>query len=227
MPKLAFLMENTIIQRFVNELSKVLTDELPGNTAHEEMMPYLRIGAKEARETKNPRFSAVMLLLFEEENDIKILLIKRSEGGGAHSGQIAFPGGKMEPEDESLKETAIRETFEEVGISRDKIEMIGELSEVYIPPSNFLAKPYVGFLNTSPELLLQPTEVQHIVYFPMKNLMNDAYRKRKPIFLPKYEITVESPYFEAEEHTIWGATALMLNEFRHICLRIPDWQTLV
>ena len=221
MPKLAFLMKNTIINRFATELAKVLKEELPGNNAHAEMMPYLRISAQEARQTRNPRLSAVMLLLFEEADQLNILLIKRSENGGVHSGQIAFPGGKMEPQDQTLMETAIRETFEEVGIPPEKIELVGELSEVYIPPSNFLAKPFVGLLSAPPDILIQQTEVQHIVYFPLKNLLNETFRKRKPIFLPKFEVTIDSPYFEVDEHTVWGATALMLNEFRHICERIP------
>ncbi len=214
-------MKNASINRFLQSIENELKGELPGNESHVQMMPYLRIGAAEARETQNPRFCAVMLLLFDKNDELQILLIKRTENGGTHSGQIAFPGGKMDPADESLLHTALRETHEEIGIPHSHIQLLGQLSEVYIPPSNFLAQPYVGYLPKYPELTLQTNEVQYVIHFPLRSLLDEKFQHTKPIFLPNYKLTLDVPCFELEQHTIWGATALMLNEFKWICERLP------
>lgn len=203
------------------QLTKVLKNELPGFEAHAEMMPYKRITALEARETLNPRHSAVMILLFPVENDPHILLIQRTEYDGTHSGQIAFPGGKMDPDDKDLLDTALRETWEEIGVASNKITVLGELSEVYIPPSNFLAKPYIGWIDRFPILSIQENEVQQVLTIPVKDLFLPENRKRKSMVLPTYNITLEVPYFDLKGHTVWGATALMLNEFRWIFERLP------
>ncbi len=197
-------------------IAQALTGELPGFEAHKEMMPYKRISAVEAKRTLTPRQSAVMMLLFPVEDDINILLIQRTESTGAHSGQIAFPGGKLDPEDKDLLDCAIRETWEEIGISSERITVLGKLTEVYIPPSNFLAQPYVGWMDHFPDLTLQPTEVQQVLTISLKQFFKPENRSRKSMTLPTFNVTVDVPYFDLNGHTVWGATALMINEFRWI-----------
>ncbi len=201
-----------IAQRIANALK----EPLPGFEAHKEMMPYKRISATEAKQTLTPRQSAVMVILFPVEDDINVLLIQRTVTGGTHSGQIAFPGGKMDPEDKDLLDTAIRETWEEIGIPEEKITILGALSDVYIPPSNFLAQPYIGWMSRFPDLTLQPTEVQQVLTISLKQLFLPENRSRKEMHIPTFNVTIDVPYYDLNGHTVWGATALMLNEFRWI-----------
>lgn len=202
------------------DIRNALAGELPGNKAHLEMMPYKRISGMEARESLNPRQSAVMTLLFEKDNEVQMLFILRAVYKGAHSGQVAFPGGKMEPEDESLLVTALRETWEEIGIPREEIELLGELTEVYIPPSNFLAKPFVGWVNDISKIKIHDREVQEVMTISLRELFAPENRITKSIHLPVYDVTVEAPCFDVLGHTLWGATALMVNEFRWILERV-------
>ncbi|MES2627891.1 MAG: CoA pyrophosphatase [Bacteroidota bacterium] len=197
------------------QLETALKEKLPGFEAHKEMMPYKRISPEEAKETLTPRQSAVMLLLFPVNEEIHVLFIQRTEFG-THSGQLAFPGGKKDPEDQDLLDTAIRETWEEIGIAQDKITILGKLSEVYIPPSNFLAQPYVGWMDRFPDLTLQPAEVQQVLTISLKQLFDPENRKSKEMVLPVFDVTVDVPYFDVNGYTLWGATALMINEFRWI-----------
>lgn len=202
-------------------ISNALKNKLPGFEAHQEMMPYKRISATEAKQTLTPRQSAVMALLFPVDHEVHILFIHRTDTGGTHSGQIAFPGGKMDPEDKDLLDTALRETWEEVGIAAENITVLGKISEVYIPPSNFLAQPFIGWMDHFPDLVLQPTEVQQVLTISLDKLFADDNRKRKDMHLPSFNVTVNVPYFDVNGYTVWGATALMLNELRWIYQNLP------
>lgn len=206
------MIESTIYKK---KLVDLLAQGLPGERAHDEMMPYIRMGAEEARAKKQPRESAVMLLLFEEHNDLFGVFIERAQGG-VHSGQIALPGGKKEPNDPQLLFTALRETAEEIGIRSEQYEIVGELSEVYIPPSNFVAKPFVGWLPGRPHFAKQDLEVVDILCLSLSKLLKRDNLQRKVTRLPVYDVDVEIPYFGIDHRYIWGATALMINEFRWI-----------
>jgi 8-oxo-dGTP pyrophosphatase MutT (NUDIX family) len=208
------------ILKIKQALKAVLENGLPGTEAHYEMMPYQRISADEAKATLNPRLSAVLMLLFEEDGQLKTLFIHRAVYPGAHSGQIAFPGGKKEEEDITLADTALRETHEEIGILPIRVEILGTLTDVYIPPSNFIARPYVGWLDHKPEFIAQAREVQLVFSIGLDELFLPDNRTSRKIDLPVYNVTVDAPCFLANGHVIWGATALMLNEFRWIYNKI-------
>ena len=130
------------------ELKLKLSGKLPGIHSHIKMAAQHR--AEELKNKldliQNARKSAVMILFFLEDKELKMIVIRRSVYVGIHSGQIAFPGGRYEEEDGDVRVTSLREIQEEIGIPEDKIEIIGRLSDIYVPPSNFLISIFVGFL---------------------------------------------------------------------------------
>ena len=156
------------------------------------------------------RICAVMLALFEEHEQIKIPFIIRPKTNRVHAGQIAFPGGGREEQDKDLRETAIRETFEEVGIVIPLAQTIGTLSNMYVPPSNSLITPVISFLKERPIYQLDPKEVDEVLEVSLKDLLNEDNQAIKIISSPKG--TVEMPAFQVGNHLIWGATARVLKE---------------
>lgn len=207
-----------LLQEVLNKIYHSL-EELPGERAHQELSPYERATAKSVRgKGKNPRFSAVLILLYAIEYKPYFALIQRQEYEGVHSGQIALPGGRRE-ESETLKETALRETEEEIGVPSDKITVLGELTEVYIPPSNFIVTPFVGYMDERPEFIPEQKEVASILEIPLEQLMDESLLKEKKIKVTNYSATpyyLQVPYFELNFETVWGATALILNELKTI-----------
>ena len=160
-------------------------------------------------------------MLIYPKNDIPhFTLIQRTAYKGTHGGQISFPGGKQEAE-ESLKETALRETFEEIGVAPDKIQVLGEITQIYIPPSNFLVSPFVGFVDFEPVFTPEVKEVEEIIEVKISDLTDDSNIKQKKIKVGKYTETpvlIDVPYFDLNHNTVWGATATILSEVRQMLI---------
>lgn len=208
-----------VTMNFFIRLEKELTN-LPGEAAHVEMFP-LRARTSEAKKNvSNYRLSAVMAILFEEEQKKKIVLIERQDYDGKHSGQIAFPGGKIETNDASPLAAALRETNEEIGITPENIQCIGQLSEVYIPVSNFLVQPFVGFMEKKPQFNPDPREVKSVITCNVNELLLPESKVITKINASQGVILKDIPAFQLENKIVWGATALMLNEIREVLLRI-------
>lgn len=166
-------------------------------------------GAKLARQ------SAVMVLLYMQEKKIRFPLIVRTEYPGVHSGQVALPGGKYEKEDIHLVQTALRETKEEIGVPIQDIQVLGCLSELFVPPSNFNILPVVGVLETLPEFVPETEEVKELLIADIDWLNDKTKRKHKPMTF--YNGTsVEVPYFDMDNRVVWGATAMILSELATI-----------
>ncbi|HRG58333.1 MAG TPA: CoA pyrophosphatase [Bacteroidia bacterium] len=196
--------------------------KLPGIESHKVMLPEGRSMPNDYLDKiENYKQSAVFALLFNEHNNINLLLTQRHQYIGKHSGQISFPGGKKESEDETLLTTAYRETYEEIGVKKNDIHFITHLSPLYIPVSNFLVQPFLGYLNNLPELLLNEREVKNIVKFPL-NQIND------PTIIKQINIEASSglhltvPAFEINGNIIWGATAMMLKEIGDLIKNFED-----
>lgn len=196
-------------------ISARLTRPLPGAAAHEPLrakplgpiVPKFEHGVP-------PRSGSVLLLLCPDSGKILFPLIKRPEYQGMHSGQISLPGGKAEP-GESPVDTAIREAHEEIGVKPESVRVLGMLSQFYVIPSNIMVTPVVGVVDCQPDYNPDPTEVVRIVNGNLYDLLPDAAVRIKEIEVAgRYRML--APHFEIEGEIVWGATAMMLNEFRVI-----------
>lgn len=170
---------------------------------------------------ENHRKSGVLLLFYPDGKSTFFPLIKRPEYLGFHSGQVGFPGGKMELEDENIIQTALREAEEEVGVVRSSVQVLGTLSDLYIPASNFLVSPVVGFLEKRPDMVPEAKEVSRIIHTELPILLNPEIRKQKILELGP-NIRLDTPYFEIEREVVWGATAMILSELIHLLHSVKE-----
>jgi 8-oxo-dGTP pyrophosphatase MutT (NUDIX family) len=196
---------------FVKALKDNIHNSLPGVEVQYRMAPLGRIKKPEINgKGKQPKRSAVIALLFNENEDLKLLLMKRAKDNTIHSSQISFPGGQEEPYDKNLVETALREVNEEFGIDRKKINIIGQLTPVYISVSNFYVYPFVAILKEKTKI--KPNEeVQKVIVANINNLLKDDAKTVRNIKTP-YADKLEAPCFIVEGEIVWGATAMMINE---------------
>ncbi len=159
------------------------------------------------------RQSAVLLLIYENFRELTIPFIKRASYDGIHSGQISLPGGKKEETDRDFSHTALRETHEELGIATDDIEIVGQLSDLYIPPSNFMVKVFVGFSKHVPDFKPDAVEVDSVIQIPLRDFFRSEVVKRKAFYRSSDGKEKTAPYFDLKRAQIWGATAMILSEF--------------
>jgi len=173
----------------------------------------------EATQTDQAKKSSVLILLYpgREYPQPTFVVILRPTYEGIHSGQISLPGGRFELTDEDIKQTALRETYEEIGIDPAEVTIIGQLTQLYIPPSNYLVQPFVGFTSGSPAFNPQPEEVEQIIEIPLTTLLDENNLVQKEISVG--DIQFSTPSFVINGTTIWGATAMILNEFKEILLK--------
>ena len=203
------------LEEFSKKLKYRLSLPLPGIQAQLKMAHLeRRINYTHGRIPDYARMGAVLILLYEDEGSIKTCLIERTQYDGVHSGQIAFPGGKKEP-DETLERTAVREAEEEIGVIQNDIKLIGQLTELYIPPSNFLVHPFVGTIQYKPSFFIQPEEVAGLFEIKIDDLSDERLRGEKKITLSS-GITVQTPFFGFQGKTVWGATAMIISEFLEV-----------
>ncbi|MCF6132365.1 NUDIX hydrolase [Flavobacterium wongokense] len=200
---------------FLKYAPKILNVELPATHAHAKMVPPNREELiRNTDFTKiTPKKAAVMMLFYPKKFQTHLALILRTSYNGVHSSQIAFPGGKVELEDFDLKQTALRETHEEIGVHPNSINVIRAFTEVYIPPSNYMVYPFLGYSHEELEFVLQEDEVAGMLEFPLADFLDDGILKTNPI-KTSYADTIDVPGFQVNEHFIWGATAMMLSELK-------------
>lgn len=198
-------------------LDEQIPDHLPGEKVHLEMLPLRQLSSEALKSAKNYRQSAVAIHVFEQANKLWIVLTRRSTYNGTHSGQVSFPGGKMDASDENLITTARRESFEEINLAFNAGQLIGKMTDVFIPVSNFHVSPYVFYHDQPPKnLRADPREVESIFYLPADILVDDQLVQKRDIVLsPEYSLT-DIPCFMYNNFMIWGATALLLNELKHV-----------
>lgn len=201
----------------VEHLRRRFSDALPGHDAFLELSGYKRPDIERARQLDPPpRESAVLALLYPKESRLHVLLMVRPTYDGVHSGQVSFPGGKREPTDPDLKRTALREFAEETGAATDNIEILGELSPVYIPPSRMLVTPYVGYAAHIGPWMPDAREVARLLEVPLDLVLREDILQRREQFIQIMGRSVEIPYYDIQGEVVWGATAMMIAELREL-----------
>ena len=155
----------------------------------------------------------------DAEHETRLLLILRKVYQGVHSNQIGFPGGKVEQIDKDLMDTALRETHEEVGVLPNEVEVVKELSEVYIPPSNFLMRPFIGLYPNPRPFVKEDYEVESLVEVHLKDFMDDS-NHIKEILTTSYAKNIDVPAFKLNGYTVWGATAMVLSEIKELLRQV-------
>ena len=202
------------MEQLIHWLKDRLQKELPGREAQERMTG--RVLPMPDEIPSNARQGAVLALLYPVESVLSLLLIRRTSDGGAHSGQIAFPGGKSEPTDADLIATALREAEEEVGLLSNEVNIIGALSSLYIPVSNFNVHPFIGYANQQPDYILSPVEVESVLEVPISELFHPERMTKVVVTSPADKSFIRKvPAYKLEDETIiWGATAMMISELQ-------------
>ena len=202
-------------EEFLKYTPKIQNAELPATNAHVKMAPSNRIDLLKAIDFTKvvPKRAAVMMLFYPKASQTHLALILRNSYNGVHSSQIAFPGGKVEEDDTDLSHTALRETHEEIGIPPQHINLVRSFTEVYIPPSNFMVYPFMGYAVQELNFVLQQEEVAGLVEFPFADFMNDNIIVNT-VMNTSYAGDIEVPGFQVNEHFVWGATAMMLSELK-------------
>ncbi|MDP2525216.1 NUDIX hydrolase [Maribacter dokdonensis] len=207
---------------FEQQISKIKDLPLPGEASQYKMAPESRLEELQRINIsqKNPRRAGVMALFYPTNNmGTNLLLILRKTYKGVHSNQVAFPGGKEEKSDDGLLTTALRETYEEVGVAPKDITVIKEISEIFIPPSNFMVQPYIGIYRNPKPFVKQDAEVELILEVPLSDFLDDTLVVSKKM-TTSYAVDIEVPAFKLNGYIVWGATAMMMNEIKELLKQV-------
>ncbi len=207
---------------FLISVSKIKNIPLPGETSQFKMSPPFRseLVKRQMKSMKNPNKAGVLALFYPDKaQQTKFVLILRKTYKGVHSGQIGFPGGKLESQDRSLKDAAVRETYEEIGVPVDSIEVLRELTELYIPPSNFYVKPFFGITKKTPLFVKQENEVEQVIEVLLHHFIDDNNVTTK-LVATSYNVEIEAPAFQLNGHIVWGATAMMMSEIKDVLKKV-------
>ncbi|WP_298551197.1 CoA pyrophosphatase [uncultured Algibacter sp.] len=205
-------------EKFLKSVSKIKNIQLPAEASQFKMVPPFRqeLLKKQEKAIRKAKQAGVLALFYPDKDyQTKFVLILRNTYKGVHSAQVAFPGGKLEDQDASIQDTALRETFEEIGVPIDTVQIVKKISQVYIPPSNFYVQPFIGITEKSPKFKKQDDEVEAIIEVDLEQFLdNQSLITRK--VKTSYSIEVEVPAFKLNDYVVWGATAMMLSEIKDL-----------
>lgn len=203
-------------EAFKTKIPTVNNALLGGLNAQFKLAPKMRLQYTQATiKAKKPKKAAVLALFYpDNEQNTRFLLTLRASYKGTHSAQVSFPGGKFEEKDLELKHTAKRETFEEVGVKIEDINILKQLTDAYIPPSNFLVSPFIGMLNFTPKFITN-NEVEKIIEVTLDDLLDDSNIIIKKMST-SYMKNTNVPCFKLNNYIVWGATAMILSEIKDL-----------
>ncbi|MBU1822601.1 MAG: CoA pyrophosphatase [Bacteroidetes bacterium] len=202
-------MSNHFFDSFVVDLKQRFQRPLPGEKAHAQMVAQsaIRLYSKPNERTRK---SAVLIVFYPYQGEVYLPLILRPAYDGVHSGQMAFPGGRYEFTDEDLIRTAKREAQEEIGLRITDVHVVGVLSELFIPPSNFFVLPVVGYMNYRPEFFPDPREVEKVLEVKLSEIQDKTIVGTSTIQVR--DKTIMAPHYAIQNYKVWGATAMMISE---------------
>jgi 8-oxo-dGTP pyrophosphatase MutT (NUDIX family) len=206
-------MPETIVREpTLDEVQRALRRPLPGSPAHLKMAPQPRPGWQpDSALPSDCREGSVLILLYPQADRLHLVLTRRTETVHSHKGQISLPGGAREG-DEPLAQTALRETCEELAVCSEGIEVIGQLSALYTPPSNFCIHPFVAYSHVPPTFHPDPGEVAQVLEVPLALLLDPSIRRVEYWSDPRFDSARRVPFFDVQGQVVWGATAMILSE---------------
>jgi 8-oxo-dGTP pyrophosphatase MutT (NUDIX family) len=206
------------MQKFKELLKNEIGKGLPGTEVQLQMLSYdrkkMNFPVKPGKDTKA---ASVLILLYPHKASVFTVFMQRPEYKGIHSGQISFPGGKKEPSDKDPIATALREAHEETGVDPLETEVLGVLTPLFIPVSNIVVTPVVGWTDSKPLFKCQEEEVVFLFEADVYKFYDPSLLKHKPLNI--LSETYEVKYFDYEGNMIWGATAMIFNELLAIIRR--------
>ena len=193
------------------KLSSALIEDLPGEAAQFRMAPMARKRLSEMPlGDESIRKAAVMIPLFRSGEQDCLLLTVRSTYEGVHSGQVSFPGGKFDENENDPIKVALREMEEEVGIKADQVQIIGMLSPLYIPVSKMHVQPVIAWVHDA-KWMANTYEVAQLLEVPILHFLQTNVIKKKSMEF-RHGMPVDVPYFDIQGHVVWGATAMIISE---------------
>lgn len=205
---------------FFPMLKEKLNTPLPGLNAQLNMVPDPRPGNKVYTEVQDScKRAGVLLLLYLKGTRVFVVLTRRTELVDRHQAQISFPGGRQE-KGESIEQAALRETKEELGIQHSAIQVLGKLTPLYIPPTNYCIYPVVARMKEPPQFEPSPYEVAEVLEIPLNYLIDPESVQRETWTLHGKDVSV--PFYLFEDNKIWGATAMVLAEFVEIIKNLEE-----
>ena len=158
-------------EKALHSLVELFSNPLPGNLAQEDMIPVPRLGHKLSDSAVGSCIEAgVLALFYPRKNRLHLVFTRRTDRVSSHQAQISFPGGRREP-DEEFDQTALRETNEELGVNPESVRILGRLTPLYVPPTNFCIYPVVGFAAERPDFRPSPNEVAEVIEVPVDHLL--------------------------------------------------------
>lgn len=195
-------------------------DPFDASDAQRRMAPQPRPLRRNSNQPGKPRKASVLVLLYPVQASLWFVLTRRAQNPhDVHSGQISLPGGSRE-DGETPEQTALRETYEEVGVDPSLIQILGEMNSLYIPPSDFCVRPFVGYADHHPVWSPGENEVVEVVECSLDWLLDDAHKVIEDWELPDRQLRV--PWYDVRGNKVWGATAIILSELEQRLLRVVD-----
>ena len=209
------------LDSFSNFVLKIKEKTKLSSDFENDLIPSGRITSLNNYNSKLYKRASVIIFCFQDNfGNISFPLIKRQLYNGVHSGQISLPGGKKDKKDKNLWETAKRELNEELGVSISSIKKLKKLKNLYIPPSNFLVTPFLAYTKKIPDFKINKREVAELIILKIKDLI--LFKKVYKSVTNSYLNNVKVPGYKLNKFFIWGATAMILKEFKHILISPED-----